>query len=536
MSDGGEYLKRMRRTLADLRQRASRASGELDGRRKRLREVVARRGDSLEKLARHYLPELSAEAVDETFVDARHDLDQLLEERSDRLEELTREIEVADLKLEEQELELDELTGRLDAKVAERDDLEAQLAERLTADTEFAELSRSAAESEEQLERNEERIAALDRESAQKLPAYEEDRLFQYLVERKFATADYASRGLIRRLDRWVAGLVDFRAAKRSYDFLRVTPLLVRQEVERRGEEFELLMKRVEEHRDNLAKELGLEAAFAEGVRLGEQRDELASKNETLHSEQEARLAERSAIEAHRGRFYAAAIVHLRQLLAESKERTLAEHAASTPSRRDDDLVRRIHEADEDLDELGDDLEEDEREAGELLRRASGLEELIGLYRSQNFDSVRSRFQGDAPKRELKDYARGFLSKAQLWEGIKRRQRFRHSSGGGGRRGSRRGPDRHSRGWPGGRRPGKPVTESVIDLVGGALRDAMARGIYRRGRKGGWQWGQGMSFPDFPSIPRFPKLPRSGGRRSSRLPRGRSRSRKRGGFSTRDGF
>lgn len=532
MCNGGEYFQRMRRAAVDLRKRAERSSGELDGRRERLQKIVAKRGDSLLQLARHYLPEFSEDAVAETFGEVRHDLELLLDERSDRLDQLDRGIESADRELDAAEAELDELTLELDAKVAERDELEERLAERLSQDEAFIELTRSAAESEDRLERNEERIAELEREAAEKLPAYDNDRLFRYLVDRKFGTADYTRRGLIRRLDRWVAGLVNFQAAKRSYDFLRVTPLLVRQEVERRGEQFEQLMKQVEEHRDSLAKELGLEAALAEGIRLGQRRDELADRAEALHTEQEARLAERSAIEQNRGRFYGEALQRLRDFLGRTKEAALADHARTTPSRRDDQLVARIRDASEDLDDLGEDLEEDERKAGELLARASGLEELLGLYRRQNFDSARSRFQGDAPKRELKDFTRGFLSKAQLWEAIKRRQRFLPQTRRSGSRGRSR--DR-SRSYPGGHRPGKPVTESVIDAVGEALRGAMARGIYRRGRQGGWQWGGGMKFPDFPSIPRFPNLPRSGGRKGSRLPKSRGR-RKRGGFSTRDGF
>ncbi len=531
MCNGGEYFQRLRRAAVDLRQRADRSSSKLDGRRARLKDIVAKRGDSLLELARHYLPEFNEGSVSETFGEVRHDLELLLEERSGRLEELDRGIEAADRELDLAESDLDQLTEELDAKVAERDDLEEQLAEMLTRDEVFIELSRSAAESEDRLERNEERIAELEREAAEKLPAYESDRLFRYLVDRKFGTADYTRRGLIRRLDRWVAGLVKFQAAKRSYDFLRVTPLLVRQEVERRGEQFEQLMKQVEEHRDRLAGELGLEAALAEGIRLGQRRDDLAERTEALHAEQEERLVERSAIEQSRGRFYGEALQQLRDFLARTKEAALADHARSTPSRRDDQLVERIRDANEDLDDLGEDLEEDERKVGDLLSRASGLEELLGLYRRQNFDSSRSRFQGDAPKRELKDYTRGFLSKAQLWDAIKRRQRFLPQS----RRSSRSGSRGRSRSYPGGQRPGKPVTESVIDAVGDALRGAMARGIFRRGRQGGWQWGGGMKFPDFPSIPRFPNLPRSGGRRRSRLPKSGGR-RKRGGFSTREGF
>ena len=527
MCDGAEYYHRLRRASEDLKRRAADAAREAHGKREQLDRLIRQRGDALMGLARHYLPALDEEAIEGSLAGIRGELEDVLERRERHLADLVASSEQAEAQIDDLERRVDEVTEALNAKVDERDALELRLAEVVAEDAQMTALSEAAALAEDRLERNEERMAALDREAAEKLPAFEQDKLFQYLVQRRFGTADYGSRGLIRRLDRWVAGLVKFQEAKRSFDFLRVTPLLVRQEVERRGEEFEAQMKELEARRDAHAQELGLAAALAEGVRLGGERDRLVDELATAHDEEEQRLAERERIERHQGRFYAEAVQRFRDFLATTRSRRLESHAESTPDPEDDELVSKLRSAERALDGLEPDLEELDEDAVALAERARGLEELLGRYRRENFDSSRSRFHGDAPERELKDYVRGRMSAAQLWESIHRRQRFRPPPL----------PERRTkRGWPGGPRPGSPVTETVIDVVGEALRQAMARGIYRRGRRGGWQWGGGMSFPDFPKMPRFPNLPRSGGRgRSKRIPKGRS-GRKRRGFSTRDGF
>lgn len=63
-----------------------------------------------------------------------------------------------------------------------------------------------------------------ERERAEKRGAYEADPLFLYLWRRGYGTSAYQGRGFVRRMDRWVARLIDFEAARANYHVLTTLP------------------------------------------------------------------------------------------------------------------------------------------------------------------------------------------------------------------------------------------------------------------------------------------------------------------------
>ena len=128
--------------------------------------------------------------------------------------------------------------------MAEREKLEQVVSERLHGSDEFKRLSEQALTAETELERNEDRVADIKAEAEKKLPSYDHSRLFKYLYDAGYGTPAYKGKGLTRRLDGWVARMIDYPSARRGYDFLRVTPELMAQEVTRRRDKFNELMQR----------------------------------------------------------------------------------------------------------------------------------------------------------------------------------------------------------------------------------------------------------------------------------------------------
>ena len=110
-------------------------------------------------------------------------------------------------------------------------------------------------------------MAEIRAEAQEKLPSYDKNRLFRYLLDRDYGKPEYKKKGWTRRLDRWVAKLIDYQGARRSYDFLRVTPELMAAEVARRREQFNVLMEQVERIEDEISGE-----ALKHAIRRGMQR------------------------------------------------------------------------------------------------------------------------------------------------------------------------------------------------------------------------------------------------------------------------
>ena len=77
--------------------------------------------------------------------------------------------------------------------------------------------------------------AAADRE--EKRRPYEADPLFMYLWRRRFGTRDYRAGNLVRYLDRKVAHLIGYEAARVNYAMLMELPERLREHVERLKQE-----------------------------------------------------------------------------------------------------------------------------------------------------------------------------------------------------------------------------------------------------------------------------------------------------------
>ncbi len=87
----------------------------------------------------------------------------------------------------------------------------------LAAPTDLAEREAMAARAEAQAE-------AAEAERADKRGPYEADPLFLYLWRRGYGTSAYRGSGFVRRMDRWVAQLIDFEAARANYHILTTLP------------------------------------------------------------------------------------------------------------------------------------------------------------------------------------------------------------------------------------------------------------------------------------------------------------------------
>jgi chromosome segregation ATPase len=439
-------------------------------------DLVSKRGDVLLQLAHHYLPEISRETIAGSFREIREDLRQVLASKLRHQRQLGQELEKIETDILRQQVELDQVTEVLDDKVAEREKLEGVVAERLAGHDSFQQLSGRALRAEQELHRNEQRIDEIGKEVAEKRPAYENSSLFQYLHRQGYGTPGYDPQGrkwsLTKRLDRWVARMIGFARARRSYDFLRVTPELMQAEVDRRQIEFNALMEQVEAIEDVISEEVGLTEVLSEGDRLGDRRDAMVEALEKLTETKGGHQEELQQLDSGRNQYYQQAVDRMKKFLASLDQARLAERARRTPEPDDDALVEQIAQ-------LGEQLERTEQQAASLnhdrqswSERLRGLQQVLMQFQSAEYDSRRSHFSsGLQLQSHMANYLDGRENAQQLWNTIRQHQQFAPSlqdqSGG-----FSRGLDSDM---------SQVLLRGLAEVAGAAMRGAAYRGMQRRG-------------------------------------------------------
>ncbi len=327
-------------TEADARLQHTRNAHDELGRR--LQQLLARRNESFSELARAQLPALTEPNITNVCETARTRIVAAYQ----RHEQVRRTVSERLATLEQTIVGIDQEVVRLQQELSalglQRSTLERQVAQQLAADLDFQTTSHAALAAETALKRNEERLRELQQEAQAKLPAYNRSTLFQYLYRRGYRRSSQAAATLTGRLDRWVARLIDFDSAVRSYDFLRLTPPRMLEELQRRQSEFDQIMAKLESIRDAAGDACGLDRVVAEVTQRTEQRNALAAQIERHRSDTKALRAEQQQLEAGQGRFHVEALQALQQILSETRTEILEHSARQSPTDADDRVVAEI--------------------------------------------------------------------------------------------------------------------------------------------------------------------------------------------------
>ena len=488
---------------------------EFDGKMDRL---VSIRSEEFVELAKHYLPDLSIESIEQSFVGVRSELMAIFRRKMLREEELSAAIELAQQTILQAQEETDRVTQELNEKAEERDHLQEVVSENLKQMPEYQDLTNQAAIAEHRLTQNEERMKQVNSETAEKLPSYEESRLFKYLYDRNFATPHYKSKGIIKRLDRWLARYIGYSKARQSYNFLKVTPGLMQQELQRRRDSFNQLMEQIESLEAKVEKEVGLTDVIEEGERLGLKRDELVTQIEDQNIQLEEFQIELSDSRKSKDKHYDEALTRMRKYLEETEEAVLQEQAEKTVDQEDDKIVADIVELNNHIGDLQPEILILVGKRKALTEKQAGLDDIVQRFRSSNFDSNRSVFPDDFEiGKFIGRYMNNVLDARSLWKHIRRSQKFQESWAQQTATDVLTDPS------------AQIVLHTMLDLAKEALKSSARRSVYRRNSSR----SSGISFPDFSK--QTNRRRRSSSRGSSHHRRSKPRRRS-GGFTSGDGF
>ncbi|MEK6846527.1 MAG: hypothetical protein AABY26_07230, partial [Nanoarchaeota archaeon] len=212
---------------------------------KKIDSLVHQREDALLRLATFYLPELEANAVGGTIRELQSDVQRIFLEKQRRRQELEQGIQQSLERQSELRAGLSDVDSQLEQKAEQRENLRREIAHVLDNSDFYPQLHAQAQQAQEQLVQNKKRADTFKEESTTKLEAYQENKLFMYLLERNYGTPEYWAGGLTKKLDTWVAEKINFAEAAKNYNFLVSMPKAIKQEVNARQKDVDDLVDKI---------------------------------------------------------------------------------------------------------------------------------------------------------------------------------------------------------------------------------------------------------------------------------------------------
>lgn len=403
----------------------------LEAMRSRVTSIDAERGDlgedrsdALVDLAKYYLPELTRESIESSWVEVRGAISQVMMRKEDQRRRVSAALADANDRRYLQEDRFLDVNTALDEAKSTQADLSSKVESELAADETFITLSSQAAVAEAALERAEANLSEIEQDAARKLPGYESSSLFKYLRDRKFGTEQYGKRGFTRRMDRWLATFIDYRKAKQGYEFLVKTPEQMREIIADDRSSLDTVMEDLEKRRDLVVDRLGLTAAIKKVEQLSRRRESQLVELDKIREETETLERELTDLEDTRGEHYREAVTVFREMLAGFDVHDLVSKARRTPSLTDDQIVARIQGVDQKLDELDHETRQHHDEIRDMQRCVEALGRLIQRFRASKFDAARSQFVPSIDILDILHHANDEDDIDQAWDRIRRAQRW----------------------------------------------------------------------------------------------------------------
>ncbi|MDN3719880.1 hypothetical protein QW131_13565 [Roseibium salinum] len=224
MLTGRQTLGTIEQSLEDLRREEAELSKRIERSTRALTDLQERQSEAYRDLARFRLDSDAAGTLNTRLDSAAREARRLLDKRSADYKVLTeqlRQCESERFQLQKKRTELDSARNAAETRM---DELMEAVDARLEEDAAYLAQRKATQEAEATAEAAATKAGIAEEDRRQKGKAYDADPLFVYLWQRGFGTPDYRRRGLVRSLDRWVAGLIGYHDARANYAMLTGIP------------------------------------------------------------------------------------------------------------------------------------------------------------------------------------------------------------------------------------------------------------------------------------------------------------------------
>ena len=418
MVSGSTVLQEIDRRIAEASREASAAQSEADRLAARRDGLRAEEAEALRDLARLRLQEIAEGRGAVVALDAAGArVQESLRRRAEEIEGAQRDVRAARDALAAAEARRDAEAARLraaeEAEAAALRDAEAKAAE----DAEYRRLSQAAEEAERIAQHAEQKSAFAVRDFEEKGKPYRADPLFAYLWDRGYGTARYRAMPLVRMIDDWVARLIEFEPARRSYQLLSELPGHMKAHARRMRADADAAVRAMVERRRALAGLSGEGRPSAAALEAAEDAVEAAQAALAEAEAKRSRLASGDDAESR------AAVQALEQALAARTLRTLREEASRTPTREDDAIVARLEIAAAERARTETALAELQVQAEAARQRLRELQGLRSDLRTRGVEQSHWGFaSGAAVGLLVGEVLRGALSRDGFWDRMERQR------------------------------------------------------------------------------------------------------------------
>ncbi len=426
MTSGSSVYQTITSKISGVEQEHKKAAQAIRKTEAQIDTLVQEREQRFNALAEFYLPELSAKEVKQTIHELQQTVRQIYAQKMQRTRELDGLMETSEERQHQLQQALGTVDKELEEKAGVRDTLEGKVAGELEQNSAYKSLHEAAGQAQARLEQNKVRAKTFSEEAAQSLKGYETEPLFMYLAKRSFGTDSYAGSGIRRRLDNWVARLVNYKENGPKYDFLRQMPAAIEEEIARQQESLDAVIMKLQGVEQEASTRLGLAGVISEGKLLEEKRQKVM-QDISYETDAFKRYAqERDSLNSIKGKYHQQALGKLREYLTGSAIDELKRRAEETPDQRDDHLVDTIKGIDAKIKELKQSAKKVQQEQADLSKKLKGLREISSNYTGRDYESSRSYFDSGFDINPLLiGYLAGRLSSTQVITNIDSSHHFR---------------------------------------------------------------------------------------------------------------
>jgi chromosome segregation ATPase len=391
-TSGNTIYRAIKAQVAALEQSSSNLDAKLSGCERKIDELSNRREGVIGRLASFYLPELEADDVRITLGALQTRVKELFDAKQKERAELDQKMKDSAEERKQLEAGLEQVDLRLEEKTKQRDTLLIAVNRELGANADYLQLGIQAEQAHARLDQNQKRYDTFNGEAEVKLQAYRADPLFKYLLNCHFGTDRYLGSGLTRKLDTWVAKVVNFNKAFADYKTLVSMPELMRIEIDRQSEELEDLKGRIRSVEIKVADNQGLTPVIKEGETLSAERTRTLGLIEAEKEEFAGYAQKRKILDSTKDPYLQAATDSLKKYLGGESLASLREKALATPSPEDDGLVERIVQIDQEVGQLKRTAKDLHVDHGAISTQLGELRDLSAYFAKKGFNNDRSYF------------------------------------------------------------------------------------------------------------------------------------------------
>jgi hypothetical protein len=308
----------------------------------RIRKLASRRTDAFVDLARHYLPDLTHDSLAAAWHEVSNQIRDLLLLKNDKRRGLKEQLQQVQSQQQQLEQELEELRQQLDHAKLVLSCKMGNYRKMLREDPRIKACNQAISSIDHEIECYLSQLDAAQEEAKRKLPEYQESSLFRYLRERQYGTPAYDGRGLERHWDGWVAKLIDYQNASKSFHHLSTTPNLLQNLIDEKQARYRDLLGQLEAARDQAQTKFGVQKQTEIWQKICQQVEDQENLIEQARWEAATLKDQIYQLENINGDYYHQAVEIYREFLTQLDPQILKVYAACTESPIDDEICARL--------------------------------------------------------------------------------------------------------------------------------------------------------------------------------------------------